>query len=240
MVILEITKAEYKEKIFSPLAAAFRVPIIFNGESPEYRVRSGQTSGAYYQSSGTVVVRHSSCPTTCYTVLAYQLGQATAQNTQQAPPEPRLKGGYRNFIEAQAEFVSYWACRNAGATLPSIKKRSDDLYAKHQRIYRRFYQEPLYFRSAELMDVAEEIAFTAKPGLVELLTGYKCGDCEWSRNPEGPYKPCHLLARPLKGQSASVIWEQKQRRRSQDGGEEASLPKDDEGVGGSGCSRTPG
>jgi hypothetical protein len=197
-----ITREEYREKLFAPLSNTFGVPIVFNGENASNRISGGRTFGIYVCDDRAIVVRHRDCPVSFYRTVAHEIGHAcdpTLSPEVLRSLEAYLQGGHKSYSEALAWFVSYWALRYAGVDIPSTKGHSDELIAKHERIYKRHKVEPLKLNVFELMEIAEVIAFVAKPGLMELLDGFQsnCKHCELGKNSQGKSMPCELLAKPV-------------------------------------------
>jgi hypothetical protein len=202
MCCMVITREEYREKLFAPLGNTFGVPIVFNGENASNRISGGRTLGIYVHNDRAIVIRYRDCPVSLYRTTAHEIGHAcdsTLNPETLRSLEPYLQGGHKSYSEALAWFVSYWALRYAGVDMPGAKGRSDELIAKHERIYRRYKVEPLKLNIFELMEIAEVIAIVAKPGLMEMLTGFQgnCRHCDLGKDSQSQNKPCELLAKPV-------------------------------------------
>jgi hypothetical protein len=195
----QITRADYREKLFTPLGSTFGVPIAFNANN---RIAGGRALGIYVNTEHTIVIRYHNCPVSLFGTVAHEIGHATDPTLN---PEAlhslkhHLHSGHRSYEEALAWFVSYCALRFAGVEMPSEKERSDELIAKHERSYKRHKVEPVKLHIIELMDIAEVIAFVAKPGLMQLLEGWRgeCRDCKFSKDYPDKIRPCELLAKPV-------------------------------------------
>ncbi|MDR1357754.1 MAG: hypothetical protein LBJ48_00130 [Coriobacteriales bacterium] len=202
MVTKAITRDDYRAKLFTPLSSTFGVPIAFNGESNAGRIAGGRTLGIYVHADHAIVIRYRDCPVSLFKTVAHEIGHATDPSLSPealSSVEPQLHGGHRSYEEAVARFVSYYSLCYAGVKVPSEKVRADELLAKHERVYRRYKTEPLKLHILNLMEIAEVIAFVAKPGRMELLDGWSddWGSCKFCRDYPKGIRPCKLLAEPV-------------------------------------------